>query len=114
VSCNSDVMDALEDVLGATIDGVRLNLADGLLRLVLHLVVDDVERHWEIYFKEISECHVERMTAGHWEGAVIHEIVGSHEATGAIARLSLSGGDGSLAVSCSEIEVIEMRRVEFT
>jgi hypothetical protein len=107
-------MDALNDVLGATIDGARLNLADGLLRLVLHLVTDDGDLHWEIHFKGISGLHVDRVDAERWDGAVISEIVVTDEVVGVQARLGLSSEKGSLSVSCGEIEVVPMGLVEIS
>ncbi len=105
-------MDDLNDVRGATIDGARLNLADGLLRLVLHRLTDDDERHWEVYLKHITDLHLERAAAGTWSAADIREVAVSDVDAGLQVRLSLSDDLGVLTVSCGEVEVIPMGRVE--
>lgn len=105
-------MDDLDDVRGATIDGARLNLADGLLRLVLHRVTDDDERHWEVYLKRITDLRLERAEAGAWSAADIREIAVTDGDAGLRVQLSLSDGLGVLTISCGALEVIPMGRVE--
>jgi hypothetical protein len=105
-------MDDLNEVLGATIDGTRLNPADGLLRLVLHRLTDEDERHWEVYLKGVTELHLERTDAGKWNAAEIRDLAVTEDDDGARVRLSLSDDLGVLDVVCAEIEVIPMGRVE--
>jgi hypothetical protein len=108
-------MDTIEDVRGATVDGVKVDLASGMLRMVMHALTDQEELHWEVFLRGISSLRVERRQIERWTGVTVGDVQISTQGDRTTLELTLGDAStGSLAVECGEVEVVPMGRVELS
>jgi hypothetical protein len=106
-------MDPMDEVVGATIDGVKLDLGSGILRFVLHAVADATERYWEVFVRGITELHLERHTVDRWQGVTVARASMTTTDGRTLLHVVLTDADaGELRLNCGEVEVVEMGRVE--